>query len=230
MDRIKELFAKVLAIKNFKKRLFMTLFGVIICAISVGIFKIAALGVDPFQSFMAGLDAAVPLDFGLLYIIANAVLLLFSLIFDRHFIGIATFINLFLLGYITQFTYDFLQTIFVNPSMVTRVICLVVGVVIICFGSAFYMTADLGVSTYDAVALIISGTWKKGKFQYVRIITDLVCVALGVGLFLLAGGSVSMIPTIAGVGTIITAFFMGPLIEFFNVHVARPILKDKEEV
>lgn len=230
MDKIKELFAKVLAIKNFKKRLFMTLFGVIICAISVGIFKIAALGVDPFQSFMAGLDAAVPLDFGLLYIIANAVLLLFSLIFDRHFIGIATFINLFLLGYITQFTYDFLQTIFVNPSMVTRVICLVVGVVIICFGSAFYMTADLGVSTYDAVALIISGTWKKGKFQYVRIITDLVCVALGVGLFLLAGGSVSMIPTIAGVGTIITAFFMGPLIEFFNVHVTRPILKDKEEV
>lgn len=230
MDKIKELFAKVLAIKNFKKRLFMTLFGVIICAISVGIFKIAALGVDPFQSFMAGLDAAVPLDFGLLYIIANAVLLLFSLIFDRHFIGIATFINLFLLGYITQFTYDFLQTIFVYPSMVTRVICLVVGVVIICFGSAFYMTADLGVSTYDAVALIISGTWKKGKFQYVRIITDLVCVALGVGLFLLAGGSVSMIPTIAGVGTIITAFFMGPLIEFFNVHVARPILKDKEEI
>ncbi|MBP5660738.1 MAG: hypothetical protein J6X08_05340 [Lachnospiraceae bacterium] len=230
MNKIKKFFAGILQIKNFKKRLFMTLFGVIICAISVGIFKIAALGVDPFQSFMAGLDAAVPLDFGLLYIIANAVLLLFSLIFDRHFIGIATFINLFLLGYITQFTYEFLQTIFVNPSMVTRVICLVVGVVIICFGSAFYMTADLGVSTYDAVALIISGTWKKGKFQYVRIITDLVCVALGVGLFLLAGGSVSAIPTIAGIGTIVTAFFMGPLIEFFNVHVARPILKDKEEV
>ena len=230
MEKIKDLFANILRIKNFKKRLFMTLFGVIICAISVGIFKIAALGVDPFQSFMAGLDAAIPLDFGLLYIIANAVLLLFSLIFDRHFIGIATFINLFLLGYIPQFTYEFLQTIFVNPSMVTRVICLVVGVVIICFGSAFYMTADLGVSTYDAVALIISGTWKKGKFQYVRIITDLVCVALGVGLFLLAGGSVSAIPTIAGIGTIVTAFFMGPLIEFFNVHVARPILKDKEEV
>ncbi len=61
-----------------------------------------------------------------------------------------------------------------------------------------------------------------------RIITDLVCVILGVVLFLLAGGSVSMIPTIAGVGTIITAFFMGSLIEFFNVHVARPILKEKE--
>ena len=106
------------------KRIGMSLFGVIICAISVGIFKIAALGVDPFQSFMAGLDALVPIQFGTLYVIANAVLLLFALIFDRHYIGIATFINLFLLGYITQFTYEFLQTVIVNPSMVIRVLCL----------------------------------------------------------------------------------------------------------
>jgi uncharacterized membrane protein YczE len=215
-------------IDNLKKRIGMSLFGVIICAISVGIFKIAALGVDPFQSFMAGLDALVPIKFGTLYVITNAVLLLFALIFDRHYIGIATFINLFLLGYITQFTFELLQKVIVNPSIIVRIICLVVGVVIICFGSAFYMTADLGVSTYDAIALIICNTWKKGKFQYVRIITDIVCVLLGVGLFLLAGGSIGMIPTIAGVGTIITAFFMGPLIEFFNVKVARPVLKGKK--
>lgn len=213
--------------KNLAKRIFMSLFGVIICAISVGVFKIAALGVDPFQSFMAGLDKLVPLDFGLLYIIVNALLLIFALVFDRHYIGIATFINLFLLGYITQFSYQFLQTVIVEPSIFVRAICLVVGVVVICFGSAFYMTADLGVSTYDAVALIIVNTWKKGKFQYVRIFTDIVCVILGAALFVLGGGKISAIPTIAGIGTIITAFFMGPLIEFFNVHVARPIL-DKE--
>ena len=210
--------------KELTKRIFMSLFGVIICAISVGIFKIAALGVDPFQSFMAGLDKLVPIKFGTLYVIANCVLFLFALIFDRHYIGIATFINLFLLGYITQFTYEFLLTVIVNPSIFVRIICLIVGVVIICFASAFYMTADLGVSTYDAVALIISNTWKKGKFQYIRIITDLVCVIVGVALFLLAGGKSSGIITIAGVGTIITAFFMGPLIEFFNVHFARPFL------
>ena len=209
------------------KRIAMSLCGVIICAVSVGIFKIAALGVDPFQSFMAGLDALVPIGFGTLYVITNAVLLLFALIFDKHYIGIATFINLFLLGYITQFTYEYLQTVFVNPSIVVRIICLIVGVVVICFGSAFYMTADLGVSTYDAIALIICNTWKKGKFQYVRIITDVVCVILGVLLFLLAGGKIVQVPTIAGIGTIITAFFMGPLIEFFNVHIARPFLKGK---
>ena len=212
---------------NIRKRIGMSLFGVIICAVSVGIFKIAALGVDPFQSFMAGLDAMIPIDFGTLYVITNAVMLIFALVFDKHYIGIATFINLFLLGYITQFTYDLLQKVIVAPSIMIRILCLIVGVVIICFGSAFYMTADLGVSTYDAVALIICNTWKKGKFQYVRIITDIVCVILGVALFLLAGGGLAQIPTIAGIGTIITAFFMGPLIEFFNVHVARPVLKGK---
>ena len=212
---------------DIKKRTAMSLFGVIVCAISVGIFKIAALGVDPFQSFMAGLDALVPISFGTLYVIANAVLLLFALIFDRHYIGIATFINLFLLGYITQFTYETLQRLMPAPSMPVRILCLMTGVGIICFGSAFYMTADLGVSTYDAVALIICNTWKKGRFQYVRIITDMVCVILGAVLFILAGGKVGDIPTIVGIGTIITAFFMGPLIEFFNVHITRPMLDKK---
>jgi uncharacterized membrane protein YczE len=28
-----------------------------------------------------------------------------------------------------------------------------------------------------------------------------------------------------GLGTLITAFFMGPLIEFFNIHIAQPFLQ-----
>ncbi|MBO4905233.1 MAG: hypothetical protein J5367_08430 [Lachnospiraceae bacterium] len=207
-----------------KRRILMSLIGVIICAISVGFFKIAAMGVDPFQSFMAGLDALIPVGFGTLYVITNAVLLLFALVFDRHYIGIATFINLFLLGYITQFTYEALQRLMPDPSLAVRAACLIFGIVVICIGAAFYMTADLGVSTYDAIALIITGTWKKGKFAYVRIITDLCCVIAGCVLFVLAGNKMSSIPTIAGIGTLITAFFMGPLIEFFNVKIARPFL------
>lgn len=206
------------------RRVLMSLFGVIICAMAVGVFKIAALGVDPFQSLMSGLDKLIPIPFGTLYVIVNVVLLTFSLVADRHNIGIATFINLFLLGYITQFTYEFLQTVIVDPSMPVRFLCLAVGIVIICFGSALYMTADLGVSTYDAVAITMSGKWKLGKFQYIRIATDLVCVTLGTVIFLLGGGAWGEVPTIVGLGTIITAFFMGPLIELFNVKVARPLL------
>lgn len=210
------------------RRIFMSLFGVIICAISVGIFKIAALGVDPFQSLMSGLDKLIPIPFGTLYVIVNVILLSFSLIADRHYIGIATFINLFLLGYITQWTYEFLQTVIVNPSMLVRLLCLLIAIVIICFGSALYMTADLGVSTYDAVALILVNKWHVGQFKYIRILTDVICVILGAVLFLLGGGKVSAIPTIIGAGTIITAFFMGPLIEVFNRKVAIPMLKRKK--
>ena len=74
---------------------------------------------------------------------------------------------------------------------------------------------------------VLSGKWKWGPFQYVRICCDLVCVALGVGIFLLSGGSLSQVPTIAGIGTIVTAFFMGPLIQFFNDRVAKPMLEYK---
>ena len=207
------------------RRIMMSLAGVLICAVSVGVFKIAALGVDPFQSLMSGLDNWIPIPFGTLYVLVNLALLVFSLVADRHNIGIATFINLFLLGYITQFTYEWLQVVLPDPSMIVRALGLLVGIVVICFGSALYMTANLGVSTYDAVAIVLSYKWKWGQFQYVRICCDLVCVILGVGIFLLSGGKLAQVPTIAGIGTIITAFFMGPLIQFFNTHIAEPLLK-----
>ncbi|MBQ8536092.1 MAG: hypothetical protein IJ461_01625 [Clostridia bacterium] len=207
------------------RRILMSLSGVIICAVAVGIFKIAALGVDPFQTFMAGMDKLIPIDFGTLYVIVNVIMLFFSLIVDRTKIGLATFINMFLLGYVTQFTYAFLQTVIIAPSMLVRFICLIIGIVVICFASALYMTANLGVSTYDAVAIALADKWKVARFKYCRILTDLVCVSLGTALFLLAGGAWREVPTIVGVGTLITAFFMGPLIEFFNVTVARPMLK-----
>ncbi|MBQ9741110.1 MAG: hypothetical protein IJV91_09240 [Kiritimatiellae bacterium] len=209
------------------RRILMSLCGVVICAVSVGVFKIAALGVDPFQSLMSGLDSLIPISFGTLYVIVNLLLLSFSLIVDRTKIGLATFINLFLLGYITEFTYEYLQTVLIAPSMLVRALCLLIGIVVICFGSALYMTADLGVSTYDAIAIALSGKWKLARFQYCRIATDLVCVISGVALFLAAGGTIAQIPTIAGIGTIITAFFMGPLIELCNVRVSRPLLKEK---
>ena len=72
--------------KLFCKRVGMTAFGIVLCGISVGFFKLAAFGVDPFQSFMAGLDSAIPIRFGTLYVISNICLLMLSLFADRHYI------------------------------------------------------------------------------------------------------------------------------------------------
>lgn len=207
------------------RRILMSLSGVMIGAVSVAIFKIAAFGVDPFQSLMSGLDSLIPIPFGTLYVIVNAILLSFALITDRKKIGLATFINMFLLGYVTQFSYDLLCKVFVDPSIPVRVCCLLVGIVVTCIGASLYMTADLGVSTYDAIALVMAEKWKVAPFKICRIITDLVCVLAGVATFLVSGGALRAIPTIAGIGTIITAFFMGPLIEYFSEKIARPMLK-----
>jgi len=211
------------------RRIGMSLIGVVICAVAVGFFKMAAFGVDPFQSLMSGLDQLIPIPFGTLYVIVNAVLLVFSLVFNRHNIGIATFINLFLLGYITQFTLELLQSWIPTPGIGVRILFLLLGIGVICIGSAFYMTADLGVSTYDSVSITMAQKWHLGKFQYIRIVTDLICVISGIAVFLIGGGKWRAIPEFVGVGTIVTAFFMGPLIEFFNVHLARPFLKMAEK-
>ena len=212
---------------RMKKRIAMSAMGVLIGAVSVGFFKLAAFGVDPFQSFMSGMDQLIPIGFGTLYMIVNIVMLLFTLICDKHYIGVATAVNVFLLGYVVEFSYNTLQNIFPDPSMGLRIFCFVFGFVVLCLASAIYMTADLGVSAYDAVALIMAHKWKIGQFKFIRITTDLVCVVLGLVLFILGGGAWKDVPAFIGVGTILTAFFMGPLIDFFNRKVAQPFLNGK---
>lgn len=199
-----------------KTRLWMSCLGVIVCGISVGLFRTAALGVDPFQSLMSGLDNVIPIGFGTLYVIVNAALLLFSLVFDRRKIGLATVINLTLLGYVAEYSQKLFLLVFPEAALPLRVILLAVAIVVMCFGSALYFNADLGVSTYDAISLVISEKQKKISFQGCRILSDLVCVSLGVLLCKLARLSWREIGAFVGFGTIVTAFFMGPLIGFFS--------------
>lgn len=207
------------------KRIILSLVGVIITAVSVGAFKFAAFGVDPFQSFMSGIDEWIPIPFGTLYMIVNAVLLLFALVFDRHYIGIATFINLFLLGYIVEFSQNLLVSAFPEAAMSVRILSFVLGFIFLCLGSSLYMTADLGVSTYDAIALVCAEKWKLGRFKYVRICTDIVCILLGIGMYLLSGGALRQVTAFVGIGTIVTAFCMGPLIDLFNRKLSAPLLQ-----
>lgn len=209
---------------TFTKRIVMSVLGVVICGLSVGMFKHAAFGVDPFQALMSGLDAVIPIRFGTLYVIVNLLLLIFSLVMDRHKIGLATFINLFLLGYVVEFSQAQCARIFPAPGISVRLVLLLAGIVILSLASALYFTADLGVSTYDAVALVWSERQTRLPFQLCRVVTDSVCVITGIILCLLAGMGPAQIFGAVGIGTVITAFCMGPLIAFFNRTVARPLL------
>ena len=206
------------------RRIFMSVLGVVICGLSVGMFKHAALGVDPFQAMMSGLDAVLPVRFGTLYVLVNLLLLLFALALDRRKIGLATLINLFLLGYIVEFSQRCMASLLPNPALAVRLAVLAAAIVILCLASAFYFTAGLGVSTYDAVALIWSEKQRRIPFAICRVLTDVACVVCGVMLCRVAGFSPGQLTGVPGIGTIVTAFFMGPLIELFDTRVARPFL------
>ncbi len=209
------------------RRIILSAAGVIITAVSVGAFKFASFGVDPFQFFMSGVDSLFSIDFGTLYVIVNALLLMFSFLFDKHYIGIATLINLFFLGYIVDFSRNFLVAALPSPVLSIRIVAFFLGFVFLCLGSSLYMTADLGVSTYDAVALILSRKWKLGKFQYIRIATDAVCILLGITLFFIGGGTAAEVSSFIGIGTILTAFCMGPMIAFFNEKISVRLLNGR---
>ncbi len=202
----------------FKKRLLMALVGVLVSGVSVGLFRRSAFGTDPFQVLINGISNHITFaSFGTVYMCINLLMLTAIFLLDRHYIGIATFINIFLLGYVVQFSDDFVGSLIgETPNLITRILLLIAGVVILCFASALYFTASLGVSTYDAISLIMTDK-KLGKFKYLRIGTDIFCVLVG---FLLGG--------VVGVGTVVTAFFMGPLIDFFNRKVAQPFLYGKQ--
>jgi len=204
-----------------KKRIIMAFAGVCISGFSVGLFRLSLFGTDPFQCFANGIANTVtnviPIGFGTLYTIINLLMLLLIFILNKHYIGIATFINIFGTGYMVELSLYLLGKVIQTPSLMMRIVLLLVGIVIICFASSLYYTADLGVSTYDAIALILRDK-KVAKFQYCRIATDLICVLIGYFL-----------GAIIGIGTLITAFFMGPLIEFFNVHISQPLLHGNEK-
>ena len=199
--------------KKMVVRIFMALFGVSLCGFSVGLFKMSMFGTDPFQCFVGGISNILPaISFGTLYTVLNLLMLVCIFLLDRHFIGIATFFNILGVGYIVEFTTKWLSNYFSEVSIFVRIILLIIGIVLMCFASSLYYTADLGVSTYDAISLIITKR-RKLKFRYVRITSDLICVAVGM-----------LLHAVVGVGTVITAFFMGPLIEFFNISFSKPLL------
>ena len=201
------------------RRIVMAAAGILLTGISIGFFKRALFGVDPFQCYVNGLANVIPIRYGTLYALVNLVQLIVVFFLDRHYIGISTLMNLFLLGYIVEFSETALANLFGDAALGLRILFLLIGVVVTCIAAALYYSADLGVSTYDAIPLHIAE--RKPKlfghvlpFKAVRIIADLICTAIGVAL----GAR-------AGIGTVVTALFMGPLIAFFRRTISDPMVK-----
>ena len=95
-------------------------------------------------------------------------------------------------------------------------------------GGKYIMNMGLAIGLI-AAALVLGGAIgflirrilaekKIAPFRFIRIATDLICVAVG-----------WLFGYLPGVGTVLTAFCMGPLISVFNEKIAKPMLYGKEK-
>ena len=154
----------------------------------------------------------------------GGVLLVFAFVSDRSYIGLGTLLTIFLQGYVIDLTRDLLYRFFPAMTVFPRGVCFLLGIAVLCVSSAMYYAAGLGVSPYDAVALLLSEKYRVGKFQTVRVAADLSCVALGAALLRSSGVSVPELVSSIGPGTLLTALCMGPLVAWLRDGVFSRLL------
>lgn len=199
------------------KRILLTIIGTAVTGFSVGILRKAQLGTDPFTAFTTGCATALNSTYGTLYPFVIGVLLIFVFFLDKHYIGFGTILNLFIIGTIADFSFNLLNSVFEADTLLIRSITLAVAIFVLCFGASLYISADMGVSSYDAISLIMADK-KVAQYRFCRIFTDVICVILAFVL----GAKTSI-----GIGTIITACGMGPIVQFFVRNIGEKIIYGK---
>lgn len=194
------------------RKILMVIAGTIVIAFGCGLLKFADLGIDPYNAMVTGVSYVTKMEYGFISMIVAGSLLVIAVFLDKHYIGFATVLNVFFFGYIVQYSLEGLQFLLPEPSMMIRLIGLFFALVFISAGASLYITADMGVSGYDAMALISSDKTKV-PFRTCRIIADTICVGVGF-----------MLGATIGVATLLCAFCIGPAIEFFNQKMSIPLL------
>ncbi|MDU5336575.1 YczE/YyaS/YitT family protein [Enterococcus sp.] len=192
---------------NLLIRAAITILG--ICLISFGIawMRFSQFGTDPFVTMNIGISQFFRVDFGFIQMLSNLVLLAVMAKVTPKLIHLGTVLGIVVVGYLSDFFLDFLS--FLPENFGWRLFAMGIGLLLCCFGVGVYMSADLGISPYDALGMVLERkTIRSLGYKEIRMITDICCVAIGVAL----GAPI-------GIGTILTAFCTGPLIDSFKKSV-----------
>ncbi|MDQ0256663.1 putative membrane protein YczE [Evansella vedderi] len=161
------------------------------------------LGVGPWDAFFVGLASRVGLTTGSwVFIIGFLLVLINSLIVWKRpeLIGMLT---MFILGLLIDFWQLVVFSEFVLSLMYVRVFFLLGGIVIIGLGVALYLQANFARNPIDGLMLAVQK--RTGKSMTIsKTIVEVTALILAI----LVGGPI-------GVGTIIVAIFIGPIIQMF---------------
>ena len=225
----KDMFKK----NNMPKRIVISFFSIIIMGFGISLFSVSGFGVDPFTSMNMNVASTLNLSFGTYQMIVNGIILLYViLVAHRGLVGIGTVFNMIGCGYTCEFFQNIFQP-FVqqNNTLALRIPLLIIGLVTLCFACSLFFTANVGVGPYDAIGFMLSRGIKLSH-KWIRVITDVTVILIGLaisgGLAAVFSGDIANIRNI-GIGTIITAFCMGPLVNAFNKTVSAKILNTNYE-
>lgn len=204
----------------------LTALGNICIGLGIAILNLSSFGVDPFSSFTIGTSNFLNISLGMFQMIFNVILYIPILYFNRKAFGVGAAINLFLMGYIIEFFMMLFSLFNITPailysSMLLRIIAVIIGIPLICFGCALYIDCDLGVSPYDGVGPVVEKiTNGKVPFKYARVIQDIIFAIIG-----LIMGMLKNITTV-GLATIFVAFGTGPIVDWFRKNITHKLTKD----
>ena len=205
--------AKERAPGSLALRSLYALAGVVLIGLGAAILQTGGVGVDPYTALNIGISERIGWSLGAYQLLSNAILFFPVLIFARRYIGVGTVINMTLTGFFIDLFAGLLAPLTVAPGdHGGATMFFAMGIVVLAFGASGYISAGVGTAPYDAIApIIVDRTgW---KYQRVRVPQDLIVL---VGAILVSGP--------VGVGTIMTAFFCGPLIAFFSSRVNEPLV------
>lgn len=197
---------------NIAWRTVMSFLGITILSLGTAFLRGGQVGLDPFTATNTGISGYLNLSLGVYQMLVNAVIFIFILVLDRHKIGIGTLLNMVLVGFEVQWFIALYQQLFGNHLNIIVIISnLIIGLILFTLGASMYMGAELGVAPYDAIAPILSDHFHT-QYRTIRIVQDILFMLVA----FLIGGPV-------GVGTVIVAFFTGPLITYWDNHVSLPM-------
>ena len=192
-----------------------TCLGVLLIGVAVACYRLSLFGVDAFTCMNLGVSGFLGVGFGTWQLIVNLVILAVVFFLGRENIGLGTVVNMVFVGYIADLVCWLVQSVVgLQIGMGGRIAFLAVGALLAALGCALYMAAELGVSPYDSVAILLEKQTKgRLPFRAARVISDVTCVVIGVAFCLLGNNELR---EIVGLGTILNALFNGPLIQFFK--------------
>lgn len=200
----------------YLRRIAVMTVGILIMAIGIVLFKLSLMGNDPSTAMVIAIGEQAGIDFSIILLGMNLLWFLCEWRWNKKLISVGTFVNWFLVGPLASiFEKNIRQAWEVPGDLMSRLLLMAAGVLVLSLSCALYQTSDVGIAPYDALSITLSE--KTGKNYFLcRIFTDSVCVVIA---FAFKG--------IIGAGTLVCVVGLGPFIQFFTKHIAKPLVFGK---